>query len=89
MNTQSLSIIRFVVALIVITFHFGREGDLVTGLPSIITAGPQMVTFFCSIWVCLNPFLQRSIFFKKTILYKTIKTNIPFVFFGTVFSNID
>jgi peptidoglycan/LPS O-acetylase OafA/YrhL len=40
---ESLTVFRFVAALIVVFFHYGRS---VTGGMGILSAGPQMVTFF-------------------------------------------
>ncbi|MCA9003003.1 MAG: acyltransferase, partial [Planctomycetes bacterium] len=43
MRIESLTFLRFVAALVVVIFHFGRQATGWTGFP---VAGPQMVTFF-------------------------------------------
>lgn len=43
MRIESLTFLRFVAALVVVFFHFGKEA---TGLTGFFVSGPQMVTFF-------------------------------------------
>lgn len=46
MRLESLTFLRFLAAIIVVVFHYGRNIEGVRDLPSIFYAGPQMVTFF-------------------------------------------
>jgi len=57
MRVESLTLFRFVAALIVVFFHFG--GD--TGLPIALLAGPQMVTFF----FVLSGFVMALAYFRR------------------------
>lgn len=41
-----MTFLRFVAALIVVIFHFGRETSVAQLAPGFLTAGPQMVSFF-------------------------------------------
>lgn len=46
MRIEALTFFRFIAAFIVVVFHFGRETELANLGIRLITAGPQMVTFF-------------------------------------------
>ena len=43
MRIEPLTFLRFVAALVVVIFHFGKDA---TGLTGFLVSGPQMVTFF-------------------------------------------
>ncbi|MBT3880231.1 MAG: hypothetical protein HON76_21990 [Candidatus Scalindua sp.] len=43
MRVEILTFFRFIAAVIVVIFHFGRDA---TGFSGVLIAGPQMVTFF-------------------------------------------
>ncbi len=46
MRIESLTFLRFIAAVIVVFFHFGRNTDMAKTLQPFIISGPQMVTFF-------------------------------------------
>lgn len=46
MRIESLTFLRFIAAVIVVFFHFGRETYLAKALHPFMISGPQMVTFF-------------------------------------------
>jgi len=46
MKTESLTFLRFIAALIVVVFHYGRNTDLPSFGINIFMSGPEMVTFF-------------------------------------------
>lgn len=46
MRVESLTIFRFVAAIIVVIFHFGRNTELANFARPFLISGPQMVTFF-------------------------------------------
>jgi peptidoglycan/LPS O-acetylase OafA/YrhL len=46
MRVESLTIFRFIAALIVVVFHFGRNTELAQFAFPFLISGPQMVTFF-------------------------------------------
>jgi len=43
MRVEELTFLRFIAAAIVVIYHFGREA---TGFSGVLTAGPEMVSFF-------------------------------------------
>lgn len=43
MRVEALTFFRFIAAAIVVVFHYGRDA---TGFSGVLTAGPEMVTFF-------------------------------------------
>ncbi|MCP3944636.1 MAG: acyltransferase [Desulfobacteraceae bacterium] len=81
MNTQALSLFRFIAAVIIITFHFGKKANLISGLPNLFTAGPQMVTFFFTLsgFVLTLAYYNRS-FTKKQFWTKRLKRIYPLYF---------
>jgi peptidoglycan/LPS O-acetylase OafA/YrhL len=55
---ESLTFFRFIAALVVIIFHFGKEA---TGFSGALVAGPQMVTFFfCTFRLCYGTLLPEK-----------------------------
>lgn len=46
MNTSSLSLLRFIAAIIVVLFHQTSTSTFLQAAPKILTAGPQVVSFF-------------------------------------------
>ncbi|MGF1878034.1 acyltransferase [Photobacterium frigidiphilum] len=46
MRVESLTFLRFLAAILVVFFHYGNNTALGGGLKSLISLGPQMVTFF-------------------------------------------
>ena len=57
LKIESLTVFRFVAAVIVVIFHFGQEA---TGFSGLLIAGPQMVTFF----FVLSGFVMAVAYFK-------------------------
>jgi len=43
---ESLTFLRFVAAIVVVLFHYGKETQIYASLPTILNCGPIMVTFF-------------------------------------------
>lgn len=46
MRIEVLTFLRFIAAVIVVTFHFAKKSPLVAPSPGFLTAGPEMVSFF-------------------------------------------
>jgi peptidoglycan/LPS O-acetylase OafA/YrhL len=63
MNTTILSLLRFLAAIIVILFHFRGNSEFLKIAPKILTAGPQMVTFF----FVLSGFSLVLAYYDKTV----------------------
>jgi peptidoglycan/LPS O-acetylase OafA/YrhL len=60
-RVEALTFLRFVAAVIVVIFHFGKDTQLVRALYPFIFSGPQMVTFF----FCLSGFVLMVSHFEK------------------------
>jgi peptidoglycan/LPS O-acetylase OafA/YrhL len=46
MRIEVLTFLRFIAAVVVVVFHFAKKGPLITPSPGLLTAGPEMVSFF-------------------------------------------
>lgn len=66
MRFDSLTIFRYIAALIVVIFHLGKNTDIVNIAPSFLTSGPEMVTFF----FVMSGFVMMLSYFNKKKLSK-------------------
>lgn len=76
MDTASLSILRFIAAIIVILYHRHEQSELLQNAPAFLTAGPQMVTFFFVLsgfvlFLAYNE--QKFISFKRYFIKRLIR----------------
>jgi len=73
---ESLTFFRFVAALIVVFYHFGKE---VTGFTGALVAGPQMVTFFfvLSGFVMALSYLQKEPIEAKSYWWARVARIMP------------
>lgn len=65
MNTVSLSLLRFIAAIVVILFHNKGESEFLKIAPKILSAGTHMVTFF----FVLSGFTLVVAYYKKEKLF--------------------
>jgi peptidoglycan/LPS O-acetylase OafA/YrhL len=81
-NTASLSILRFIAAIIVILFHHRKGSEILQDAPAVLTAGPQMVTFFfvLSGFVLVLAYYDKEQFSLKKYFVKRSTRIIPVYF---------
>jgi peptidoglycan/LPS O-acetylase OafA/YrhL len=79
MNTTILSLLRFLAAIIVILFHFKGDSEFLKVAPKILTAGPQMVTFFFVLSGCslIFAYYNKTVFSYKEYWIKRATRIIP------------
>jgi peptidoglycan/LPS O-acetylase OafA/YrhL len=70
MKFENLTFYRFLAASIVVIFHFGRKTALAALAPGLLTAGPEMVSFFfvLSGFVMVVAYFERDFSSKKYFL---------------------
>lgn len=84
MRFESLNIFRFIAALIVITFHFGRNCSIIHFAPNFLTSGPEMVTFFfvLSGYVLIFAYYGKNYFSISGYLLNRASKIVPLYMIG-------
>ena len=74
MDNISLATLRFIGVIIVILFHNRATSEVLQIAPKILTAGPEMVTFFyvLSGFVLVQAYYKRDPFRLKDYIVKRI-----------------
>lgn len=88
MNTYSLTSLRFVAALIVVIFHFGKDSSIAKLAPGFLTSGPEMVTFFfvLSGFVMVVAYYQKPKFSTKKYWIARCARILPIYLIALIFS---
>ena len=88
METKSLTGLRFVAALIIVNFHYGKETEFTSLAKQFLTSGPMMVTFFfvLSGFVLTYAYLKREHFSTQQYLAARIARILPLYFLALAIS---
>jgi peptidoglycan/LPS O-acetylase OafA/YrhL len=88
MRVEAFTFFRFLAALIVVIFHYGKAADFKKLAPDLLSSGPQMVTFFyvLSGFVMVIAYYNKKEFSSNKFWINRIARICPVYFFALALS---